>query len=79
MIILAIPNPWGSKSSHRWNSDVLKFHKETDTLAIIPRNTDTRVKMYSFPVLRMILLKKALDINRLMCSEILPSSEHASA
>jgi hypothetical protein len=64
VIILAIPKPWGIKSSHRWNSDVLKFHKETDTLATMPSDTDTKVKEYSLPVLRIILRKMVLDTNQ---------------
>jgi len=58
VIMLAVPKPWGIKSTHRWNSDVLKLHEETDTLAIIPSDTEIKVKEYSFPVLRIILRKK---------------------
>ena len=55
LVILAVPKPWGIKSVHRWNSDVLKFHKKTDTLEIIPSNADTKVKECSLRVLRIIL------------------------
>jgi hypothetical protein len=55
VIILAIPNPWGIRSNHKWNSELLKFHRETDTLATMPKATDTKVKVYNLPVLRMIL------------------------
>jgi len=55
VIMLAIPNPCGVKSNQRWSSDVLKFHKETDTLAVTPNDTDAKVKEYSFPVLRINL------------------------
>lgn len=64
VIILAIPKPWGIKSNHRWNSDVPKFHKETDTLAMMASDTDTNVKEYNLPVLRISLCKRLLDTNQ---------------
>lgn len=45
VIILATPKPWGIKSSHRFHSEELKFHNETNTLAIIPRAMDARVRV----------------------------------
>jgi len=64
VIMLAIPNPWGIRSSQRWSSDVLKLHKETDTLATIPSDTETKVKEYSFPVLRIIHPANILPLER---------------
>ena len=55
VIKLAIPKPQGTRSNHRWKFDVLKSHSATHTLEMIPRAADTKVKVYSFPVLRMIL------------------------
>ena len=62
--MLEIPNPWGIKSNHRWSSDVSKLHEETNTHAKIPSDTDTRVKEYSLPVLRISLSKSTLNTNR---------------
>ena len=53
--MLAIPKPWGVRSNQKWNCGVLKFHKETDTFARTPSATETKVKEYSLPVLRIIL------------------------
>ena len=55
VITLATPKPWGIKSNQKWSSGVLKFHKETDAHATTLSDTDTKVKEYSLPVLRIIL------------------------
>ena len=63
--MLAIANPQGIKSNHKWNFDVLESHKATDAFEIIPMNTDTKVKIYSLPVLRMNL-ENTFNVSRLL-------------
>ena len=57
VIRLPIPKPQGTRSNHRWNSDVSKSQRATNMLDMIQTAADTKVKVYSLPVLRMILWK----------------------
>jgi len=41
---LAIPNPCGIMSSHRWYVDVLSFHRAVKMLAIMVKIVEANVK-----------------------------------
>lgn len=42
---LAIPNPCGIRSNHKWKEDVLWSHRHTDALARIVNRDETRVRL----------------------------------
>ena len=55
VITLAIPRPCGTISSHRCHCEVLSFQVATIEVATMVIAHDTRVSVYSFPVLRITL------------------------
>lgn len=52
---LAIPKPCGIMSTQRWNVEVASFQKITRALARTAIPAESKVSVYNFPVLRMIL------------------------
>lgn len=52
---LAIPNPCGTISNHKWKEDESSFHRHTKIAAMTVIMEEIRVKPYSFPVLLITL------------------------
>jgi hypothetical protein len=55
VIKLAIPKPWGIRSTHRWSAEEFSFQKQASRLAKIVIAEETKVNAYNFPVRRMSL------------------------
>ena len=66
VITLAIPRPCGTISNHKWNEEVSSFHITTSIAAATVIAQETKVRVYSLPVRRMIL---TIDISLLHLSE----------
>lgn len=50
-----MPKPCGTRSNHRLNDDEFLFHKATSVAAPTVSKPDDIVRMYNFPVFRIIL------------------------
>ena len=77
VIELAMPNPCGTISNHKWNADVLSVHKTTRTFARTVSREDTKVKVYSFPVFLMTLEKSVNITKEMSSSDCSPAGKHA--
>jgi hypothetical protein len=60
---LAMPKPCGIRSNQRWRADESSSQKVTRRLARMVKREETRVRVYNFPVRRIILYFFSCVIN----------------